>query len=307
MAFAPRTSLGQASRRPARLAALLLLLALAAALAAQAPAPPLHETVSNGVTLSHWSDPDLLSPPGPVAVHLLRLDPRRVDLRLVPASDRPPAKATVPEIARQHQALAAVNAGFFVVATGAPAGLLKVNGRLLSGTPLPRGAVGILGRSLFHPMRLLFDQVAAAKPAAGGSVEYKTRLGTAPGTWSRARDIVGGAGLLVYDGRATATADWAAEKMREGFATERHPRTMIGVDRSGAIWLVAVDGRNPIVSLGMSFAELQGLAGRLSLRDALNLDGGGSTTMVVRGAVVNHPSDLTGPRQVSDALLVFPR
>jgi exopolysaccharide biosynthesis protein len=306
MAFAPPSSLGQASRRPARLAALLLLLALAAVLPAQAPTP-LAEKIDNGVSLLHWSDPGLLSPPGPVAVHLLRLDPRRVDLRLVPASDGPPTKATVPDIARRHDALAAVNGGFFVVATGAPAGLLKVKGRLLSGTRLPRGAVGILGGSLFHPMRLVFDQVAAAKPAAGGNIQYRTRLGTATGTWSRARDIVGGAGLLVHDGRPTTTDDWAAEKMREGFATERHPRTMIGVDRSGAIWLVAVDGRNPLVSLGMSFAELQGLAGLLSLRYALNLDGGGSTTMVVRGVVVNRPSDITGPRPVSDALLVFPR
>ena len=47
----------------------------------------------------------------------------------------------------------------------------------------------------------------------------------------------------------------------------------------------------------MSFAELQGLVRRVGLVDALNLDGGGSTTMVVQGAVVNHPSDATGPPQ----------
>jgi exopolysaccharide biosynthesis protein len=57
----------------------------------------------------------------------------------------------------------------------------------------------------------------------------------------------------------------------------------------------------------MSFTELQGLSRRLGLRSALNLDGGGSTTMVVRGNVVNHPSDPAGPRPVSDAILVFAR
>ena len=57
----------------------------------------------------------------------------------------------------------------------------------------------------------------------------------------------------------------------------------------------------------MTFRELQGLASRLELRDALNLDGGGSTTMVVKGQVVNHPSDATGPRKVSDSILVFAR
>jgi exopolysaccharide biosynthesis protein len=57
----------------------------------------------------------------------------------------------------------------------------------------------------------------------------------------------------------------------------------------------------------MSFTELQSLARRLGLRSALNLDGGGSTTMVVQGQIVNHPSDATGPRPVSDAILVFPQ
>ena len=79
---------------------------------------------------------------------------------------------------------------------------------------------------------------------------------------------------------------------------------MIGVDRQGFIWLVAVDGRRPDHSLGMTFAELERLSDRLDLTDALNLDGGGSTTMVVNGQVVNRPSDPTGPRAVSDALVV---
>jgi exopolysaccharide biosynthesis protein len=75
----------------------------------------------------------------------------------------------------------------------------------------------------------------------------------------------------------------------------------VGVDRQGFIWLVVVDGRQP-TSVGMSFSDLQRLADRLELTDALNLDGGGSSTMVVRGAVVNRPSDSTGPRAVSDAI-----
>jgi exopolysaccharide biosynthesis protein len=57
----------------------------------------------------------------------------------------------------------------------------------------------------------------------------------------------------------------------------------------------------------MTFVEMQALAHRLGLRSALNLDGGGSTTMVAGGRIVNHPSDPTGPRPVSDALLVLPR
>jgi exopolysaccharide biosynthesis protein len=73
------------------------------------------------------------------------------------------------------------------------------------------------------------------------------------------------------------------------------------------MWLVAIDGRQPGYSVGMTFAELMALCNRLDLSDALNLDGGGSTTMVVKGAIVNKPSDAAGPRPISDALLVMAR
>ena len=142
---------------------------------------------------------------------------------------------------------------------------------------------------------------------AGVSIDwrYRATLGTPEDRWLAARDVVGGAGLLVKDGRALDA--WDDEQLREGFSTERHPRTMIGVDEGGDIWLATVDGRQPGHSVGMTFAELQHLAARLGLRDALNLDGGGSTTMVVGDRIVNRPSDEGGPRAVSDALLVLPR
>ena len=95
--------------------------------------------------------------------------------------------------------------------------------------------------------------------------------------------------------------------MSADFPTARHPRSVIGVDGGGAIWLVAVDGRRPAHSVGMTFVELQRLAAALDLRDALNLDGGGSTTLVLNGVILNRPTDLTGPRAVSDAILVLPR
>jgi exopolysaccharide biosynthesis protein len=56
----------------------------------------------------------------------------------------------------------------------------------------------------------------------------------------------------------------------------------------------------------MTLPEAARLMRSLGARDALNLDGGGSTTMVVRGEVVNRPSDRGGPRRVSDALYVAP-
>jgi exopolysaccharide biosynthesis protein len=67
---------------------------------------------------------------------------------------------------------------------------------------------------------------------------------------------------------------------------------------------VTVDGRQPAYSVGVTLQELQDLALAMGLSNALNLDGGGSTTMVVGGAIMNRPSDALGPRAVSDVLLV---
>jgi exopolysaccharide biosynthesis protein len=124
-----------------------------------------------------------------------------------------------------------------------------------------------------------------------------------PKSWLLAQDIVGGAGLLTRDGRDIE--DWSIERFNQGFAENRHPRTMIGTAADNTIWLVTVDGRQPEQSVGMTLVELRALAHRVGLVNALNLDGGGSTTMWVQGEVVNKPSDPTGPRKVSDALLVF--
>ena len=68
-----------------------------------------------------------------------------------------------------------------------------------------------------------------------------------------------------------------------------------------------MDGRQPAKSVGMTIAELAALMLEFGCVEAINLDGGGSTTMVVEGKVVNTPSDAAGERPVSDALLVFLR
>ncbi len=71
----------------------------------------------------------------------------------------------------------------------------------------------------------------------------------------------------------------------------RHPRTLLASKPDGAVLLIAVDGRWPGHSAGMTLPQAAGLARRLGATDAVNLDGGGSTTFVVRGKVVNRPSD----------------
>jgi len=372
--------------------------ALVAALAAQSVPPRLGppETVAAGIELYRISDPNLITPPGPIAVQLLRIDPGRVRFETALAQDTVLGTETVPDMARRANAIAAVNGGFFLP-SGEPAGLFVIDGDLVSDAPRQRGAVAFLPPRFLRRERLLFDQVGvlielevrrgnvrrtlpidavdSARPpgavvlftprfaantgTAGGGTEwilqgqplrvierrdsagassippggvvvsagpeadagrrsalavgdevrvkrvYRPVDGTDPAEWARARFSVGGVGLLMKGGRLVS--DWTPEQAREGFATERHPRTLVGVARDGRVWLITVDGRNPALSLGMAFSDLQNLARLAGLSEALNLDGGGSTTMVVRGAVINHPSDPTGPRKVSDAILVLDR
>lgn len=150
------------------------------------------------------------------------------------------------------------------------------------------------------------ETLASLQPST--PIELETRYVAADGradVWQRATEVVGGAGLLLKDG--TIITDWSSERLNAGFADTRHPRTMIGTRADGSVWLVAVDGRQPHLSAGMTLVELGAFARRLGLRSAVNLDGGGSTTLWADGAVVNSPSDAAGPRKVSDALLVLKR
>ena len=357
---------------------------------------PEPRNVAPGVLLYHLDSPALVDPEGPVSIWMLRLDPAKVDLQAALSNDEIMGVESVAGIAERHQPIAAINAGFFLP-NGDPAGVMAIDGRLVSDTRRQRGAIGISRDKT--GVKLVFARLRAAASlvlqntspnydgqamttiaidgidttrlrgqlmlytpsyhadtdTAKGGLEWvidrqrgrlisgphrdgKTRIpargfvlsfggerapeplqllgrGTRvrldvsyepdegePKSWLLAQDIVGGAGLLIRDGRDIE--DWSIERFNQGFAENRHPRTMIGTAADNTIWLVTVDGRQPEQSVGMTLVELRALAHRVGLVNALNLDGGGSTTMWVQGQVVNRPSDPTGPRKVSDALLV---
>jgi exopolysaccharide biosynthesis protein len=139
----------------------------------------------------------------------------------------------------------------------------------------------------------------------GATVAFKTQIEARPPLPFKPAYILGGGPQLVGNGKSTTASETA------GYATDfyqqRHPRTAIGWRKDGTLILVTVDGRQPQRSVGMTIEELAGLMLELGCVEALNMDGGGSTTMVVKDRVVNSPSDLLGERAVSDALLVFPR
>jgi exopolysaccharide biosynthesis protein len=95
------------------------------------------------------------------------------------------------------------------------------------------------------------------------------------------------------------------EGVAESFLTTRHPRTAIGWNSDQSlVWMVVVDGRQEH-SVGMSLQELSTFFLKLGASVALNLDGGGSSTIVAKGKVLNSPSDPTGERRVTNALLLI--
>jgi exopolysaccharide biosynthesis protein len=120
--------------------------------------------------------------------------------------------------------------------------------------------------------------------------------------WNRAANIISGTPQLIRGGRIEITGE--LEGAGINFVKDRHPRTAIAKLKDGRILLVVVDGRQQGYSTGMSLNSLAELLLELGAVEAMNLDGGGSSAMVVQGKLVNKPSDAAGERAVSDALLI---
>jgi exopolysaccharide biosynthesis protein len=168
------------------------------------------------------------------------------------------------------------------------------------------------GSTRIPPTGFVISATGAARQWVRGALKPGRKVSIALGLkpvdpsdrnpWKDAEDILGAGPKLVTAGRVDITA--AREKMLPSFAIDRHPRTAIATLRDGRVLLVVVDGRHASLSVGMTLDELARLLIELGAVEAINLDGGGSTTMVVRGAIVNRPSDPTGERPVSDAILV---
>ncbi|MBI5700294.1 phosphodiester glycosidase family protein [Candidatus Saganbacteria bacterium] len=120
--------------------------------------------------------------------------------------------------------------------------------------------------------------------------------------------LVGGGPRLLKSGRIYISK--YEEKFRRDISRGRAARTAIGITDKGHLMFVTVDGRargkkkkNGSRSLGMSLTELAYFMQSLGVQDALNLDGGGSTTMSIYGNVMNHPVD-GAQRSVSNAILI---
>jgi hypothetical protein len=118
--------------------------------------------------------------------------------------------------------------------------------------------------------------------------------------WSAVTDAIGGGPVLLRAGKPVFRAN---EGFSAGQLAPRNPRTAVGQRADGRIILVAVDGRQPGYSVGMTNFELALTMMRLGCVTASGLDAGGSTTMAFDGELLNRPSD-GAERPVAEALLV---
>lgn len=194
------------------------------------------------------------------------------------------------DFATNYDALAAINGSFFDMGDGGSVVFLKVDGQVI--------AEGSVSRNFYNE---------------NGGISWSNDglpkiLPKPQGGWRSAGDenILSSGPLLIH-----------SKEMREfnndPFNQNRHPRTAVAITENNQLLMVTVDGRS-FQSYGMTIPELAQFLHELDAVDALNLDGGGSTSMWINGknedGIVNYPSDNLefdhkGERGVSNALILL--
>lgn len=235
---------------------------------------------------------EVRSGPHPWVVHLLEVDLSRCDLGFrVEAARNDSGRLPVTSLARRAGpgALAAVNGDFFTP-EHQPLGVEARGGEIRGRSARPVFAWRPGHLPWIGPARWEGDSLRIAGwTMVAGEPDGVT-------------EVVAGYPALLEEGR------WVGDLLqseRPDFARQRAPRTGVGLDLEGErLWLVVVDGRRGGSAEGMTLPELADLFRALGARSALNLDGGGSSVMVVRGEVASRPSDFQGERSVVNALVL---
>jgi hypothetical protein len=160
------------------------------------------------------------------------------------------------------------------------------------GTPIPRDGAVIVARGS-AANRLI------AEAPVGQQVVVKLVLRP---QWGAVVDAIGGGPVIVRDGQPVYQA---LEDFTSSQIYPRDPRTGVGQLADGRLVFVAVDGRQPGYSVGVTNFELGQMLAGLGAVTGTALDSGGSTTMAFNGKLLNRPSDPGGVRAVGDALTLF--
>lgn len=144
------------------------------------------------------------------------------------------------------------------------------------------------------------NEKALSSLKVGDAVKMNQTLGP---IWDKTIYAIGAGPRLVKNNSVFLTSK--IEEFPPDIAVGRAPRTAVGVTKDGHILLAVVDGRQQH-SIGVTLLELALLMQEFGAVDAMNLDGGGSSEMVVKGKIMNKPSD-GRERSVGDTLIIAPK
>ncbi|MBI2995727.1 MAG: phosphodiester glycosidase family protein [Candidatus Melainabacteria bacterium] len=120
--------------------------------------------------------------------------------------------------------------------------------------------------------------------------------------WSNVVEAVSGGPYLIMNGEIYV--DEINQKFKFAKKETYTARSAVGVDYNGKLYLIVVDSKDDNHSVGVTLQELAELLKKLNLKEAINLDGGGSSTLVVDGKIINKLSE-RHERKISSALLIF--
>lgn len=200
---------------------------------------------------------------------------------------------TTSDFGTKATALAAVNGNFFDVKNGGSVDFVRVDGKIINSNRLEKN-----GNRAFHQRSaVVIEDGKIALKKWDGSTDWEKNL--------IEKDVLLNGPLLALNGINEALDTGAFNRLR-------HPRTCLGIKPNGRVILLTVDGRNEN-SAGMSLFELTKIMRWLGCVDAINFDGGGSTTLWVNGypnnGVVNYPTDNKkwdheGQRKVANVILI---
>lgn len=194
------------------------------------------------------------------------------------------------EQALSHNAVAAINGTFYNMTEGNSVCFYKVGREVIDATidsEFERRVTGAI-----HEHKGKVEIIPWSKPIEQA---YKGKRGT----------VLASGPMMLEDGQLS---DWSS--CNESFITTRHPRSAIYTKADSTVVLLTVDGRSAGNADGMSIPELAYLIKILGGEDALNLDGGGSTTLWLQeSGIVNYPCDNklfdhAGERSVSNIIYV---
>ncbi len=194
---------------------------------------------------------------------------------------------TTSEFANENNAEAAINGGFFNVDKGGSVTYLEINDSIINRNISKKNKWGkpknlMNGVVIFDKNDSLIIDFAKQEPFYEKSHNEKSVLVAGP--------------VLIYNSNPV-------EMPELKFVNKRHPRTCI-CTTADSIVLVTIDGRSKI-AYGMTLHEVQDFLQNLHCINAINLDGGGSTTMWIKHlGIVNHPSDKEGERPVANTFLI---